>query len=274
MTTKDVLIFKVETDGPVRSHEWERDCESFPALTRIGFIQDGVVEEYDLRETPLGALSVALDQFVARCHAAAMICGYNVHAETAAVKAALIREFGRCYYDAMDVEGALWKGKRIDLMRSGAKFADARDQFGNPKMPSLRELYFRVFTGSSWDGSGMRFELERMAELLPAMVQLHLVELKVREYDAKGRPKPRPAEVVPEDWAVKATETGAKPKAGKSPAAGVRAENTAVSDKLTDTVVERLLEYHARRVDEADAFGFKDAYQMHLSFIDWINNHR
>jgi DNA polymerase III epsilon subunit-like protein len=126
--------------------------------------------------------AAVVDMFVQDCHDAGLICGYNIHFDTGIVKANILRELGREYYDANDVETALYKGKRIDTMRSTMKWVDARTSWGKLKFPNLGELYARCFPGETFHAHDALDDTKAVARCLPVLIENGLVELKVKEY--------------------------------------------------------------------------------------------
>ena len=120
--------------------------------------------------------------FIRDCHDAGLICGHNIHFDTGIVKANILRELGREYYDANDVETALYKGKRIDTMRSTMKWVDARNSWGKLKFPNLGELYARCFPGETFHAHDALDDTKAVARCLPVLVDMGLLELKVKEY--------------------------------------------------------------------------------------------
>ena len=169
MTINDVLFFDTETTGvPERSWEWHTDFEKYPHVVQLAWIHGCKVENHIIRpdgwEIPDDTVAVhgitteyalehgepfaaVVDMFINDCHDAGLICGHSIHFDTSIVKANILRELGREYYDANDVETALYKGKRIDTMRPTMKWVDARMANGRLKFPNLSELYSRCFPG-------------------------------------------------------------------------------------------------------------------------------
>ena len=123
-----------------------------------------------------------VDMFIQDCHDAGLICGHNIHFDTGIVKANILRELGREYYDANDVETALYKGKRLDTMRPSMKWVDARMQNGRLKFPNLGELYSRCFPGETFPAHDALEDTKAVARCLPVLLDLGLLELKVKEY--------------------------------------------------------------------------------------------
>ena len=157
MTINDVLFFDTETTGiPDRAAKWDVDFESYPHIVQIAWMFGDVQESHIIRPTgweiPDDTVAVhgitteyamehgesfvfVIDRFIAFAQKAGLICGHNIHFDTGIVKANILRELGHEYYDANDVETALFKGKRIDTMRSTMKWVDARFASGRLKFP-------------------------------------------------------------------------------------------------------------------------------------------
>ena len=169
MTINDVLFFDTETTGiPDRAAKWDVDFMEYPHVVQMAWIHGCKVESHIIRpdgwEIPDETVEIhgitneyalehgepfaaVVDLFIQDCHDAGLICGHNIHFDTGIVKANILRELGREYYDANDVETALYKGKRIDTMRSTMKWVDARNSWGKLKFPNFGELYSRCFPG-------------------------------------------------------------------------------------------------------------------------------
>ena len=204
MTIDDVLFFDTETTGiPERSWNWDTDFEQYPHVVQIAWLHGCKVETHIIRpdgwEIPQETVDVhgitteyalehgepfasVVDMFIQDCHDAGLICGHNIHFDTGIVKANILRELGREYYDANDVETALYKGKRIDTMRSTMKWVDARNSWGKLKFPNLGELYARCFPGDTFPAHDALEDTKAVARCLPVILELGLVELKIKEY--------------------------------------------------------------------------------------------
>ncbi len=205
MTINDVLFFDTETTGiPDRAAKWDVDFMEYPHVVQMAWIHGCKVENHIIRpdgwtipdETveihgitteyamehgePFAAV---VDMFIQDCHDAGLICGHNIHFDTGIVKANILRDLGREYYDANDVETALFKGKRIDTMRSTMKWVDARTSWGKLKFPNLGELYARCFPGETFPAHDALEDCKAVARCLPVILENGLVELKVKEYD-------------------------------------------------------------------------------------------
>lgn len=204
MTIDDVLFFDTETTGiPERSWNWDTDFEQYPHVVQIAWLHGCKVETHIIRpdgwEIPQETVDVhgitteyalehgepfasVVDMFIQDCHDAGLICGHNIHFDTSIIKANILSELGREYYDANDVENALYKGKRIDTMRPTMKWVDARMANGRLKFPNLSELYSRCFPGETFPAHDALEDVKAVAKCLPVIVELGLVELKVKEY--------------------------------------------------------------------------------------------
>ena len=251
MTIDDVLFFDTETTGiPERSWNWDTDFEQYPHVVQMAWLHGCKVETHIIRpdgwEIPQETVDVhgitteyalehgkpfasVVDMFIQDCHDAGLICGHNIHFDTSIIKANILRELGREYYDANDVENALYKGKRIDTMRPTMKWVDARMANGRLQFPNLSELYSRCFPGESFPAHDALEDVKAVAKCLPVIVELGLVELKVKEYpdeQAKPVPESTTAAQIADDAAQK---FGASPeKPGNGPILDAKIEN----DKL------------------------------------------
>lgn len=209
MEIKDVLFLDTETTGlPDKAAKWDEDFESYPHVVQIAWLHGCKAKNYIIR--PVGwripeetieihgitneyaiehgePFAAVIDELIADCHEAGLICGHNIHFDTGIIKANILRELGREYYDAEDVESALYKGKRIDTMRSTMKWVDARFASGRLKFPNLTELYSRCFPGETFPAHNAFEDVKAVARCLPVIVENGLVELKVKEY-----PEPAP----------------------------------------------------------------------------------
>ena len=213
MTIDDVLFFDAETTGiPERSWNWDTDFEQYPHVVQMAWLHGCKVETHIIRpdgwEIPQETVDVhgitteyalehgepfasVVDMFIQDCHDAGLICGHNIHFDTSIIKANILRVLGREYYDANDVENALYKGKRIDTMRPTMKWVDARMANGRLKFPNLSELYSRCFPGESFPAHDALEDVKAVAKCLPVILELGLVELKVKEYpDETAKPTP------------------------------------------------------------------------------------
>ena len=205
MEIKDVLFLDTETTGiPDRAAKWDIDFMDYPHVVQIAWLHGCKAENHIIRpdgwEIPDDAQQVhgitteyalehgepfaaVVDMLIADCHEAGLICGHNIHFDTGIIKANILRELGREYYDANDVESALYKGKRIDTMRSTMKWVDARFASGRLKFPNLGELYDRCFPGETFGAHDALEDCKAVARCLPVIIENGLVELKVKEYD-------------------------------------------------------------------------------------------
>lgn len=204
MTIDDVLFFDTETTGiPDRSAKWDVDFMTYPRIVQIAWMIGEHSESHIIRpegwEIPEETVAVhgitaeyamengepfvfVMDRFIAFAQKAGLLCGHNIHFDTGIIKANILRELGHEYYDANDIEQALFKGKRIDTMRSTMKWVDARNTWGKLKFPNLGELYARCFPGEVFPAHDALEDTKAVARCLPVILELGLVELKVKEY--------------------------------------------------------------------------------------------
>ena len=275
MTINDVLFFDTETTGiPDRSAKWDVDFAEYPHIVQIAWMFGDVQESHIIRPTgweiPDDTVAVhgitteyamehgesfvfVIDRFIAFAQKAGLICGHNIHFDTGIVKANILRELGHEYYDANDVETALFKGKRIDTMRSTMKWVDARFASGRLKFPNLGELYARCFPGETFPAHDALEDCKAVARCLPVILENGLVELKVKEYDEQAPEqgkKPDAAAKIAADSAKKfgaATGTAGnglishdKPKDDKLPVQPAKAPEIENLTKITDAAAELL----------------------------------
>ena len=248
MTIDDVLFFDTETTGiPERSWNWDTDFDKYPHVVQMAWMHGCKVETHIIRpdgwEIPQETVDVhgitteyalkhgepfasVVDMFIQDCHDAGLICGHNIHFDTSIIKANILRELGREYYDANDVENALYKGKRIDTMRPTMKWVDARMANGRLKFPNLSELYSRCFPGESFPAHDALEDVKAVAKCLPVILELGLVELKVKEYPDE-QAKPAPESTTAAQIAADASQKfGASPeKPGNGPILDAKIEN-------------------------------------------------
>lgn len=251
MTIEDVLFFDTETTGiPDRSAKWDADFMSYPHVVQIAWIYRGEKFNYIIRpdgwEIPEEATAVhgittgyamehgapfaaVIDKFISDCHSAGLICGHNVHFDTGIVKANILRELGRAYYDAENVEDALFKGKRIDTMRSSMKWVDARNSWGKLKFPNLSELYSRCFPGETFPAHDALEDTQAVARCLPVLVEKGLVELMVKEYAEAGRVTSDNILEAAQKMSESVREVGASTETAKN---GSISANNSEDDKL------------------------------------------
>jgi len=204
MTIEDVLFFDTETTGiPDHSAKWDVDFNDYPHIVQIAWVFGDVAESHIIRpvgwEIPEETTAVhgitteyamehgepfvfVMDRFIAFAQKAPLLCGHNIHFDTGIVKANILRELGHEYFIANDVDAALFKGKRIDTMRSTMKWVDARNSWGKLKFPNLGELYARCFPGETFPAHDALEDTKAVARCLPVILEMGLVELKVKEY--------------------------------------------------------------------------------------------
>ena len=232
MEIKDVLFLDTETTGiPDRAAKWDIDFMDYPHVVQIAWLHGCKAENHIIRpdgwEIPDDAQQVhgitteyalehgepfaaVVDMLIADCHEAGLICGHNIHFDTGIIKANILRELGREYYDANDVESALYKGKRIDTMRSTMKLVNARFASGRLKFPNLGELYDRCFPGETFEAHDALEDCKAVARCLPVLIDNGLVKLKVKEYDNAESGNSEKPNVQTTDAAHIATESAKK----------------------------------------------------------------
>lgn len=204
MNIDNILFFDTETTGlPPKNAKWDEDFNEFPYLCEVAWIFGRKTESHIIRPDgwtiPEDAskihgipqeyaaehgepLAEVLEKFIADCRQAHLICGHNIYFDISVVKANIMRHLGKEFYNAADVEMALFKGKRIDTMRASMKWVDARFSSGRLKFPSLMELYSRCFPNETYQEHQALDDVRAVVRCLPILVDEGLIELKVREY--------------------------------------------------------------------------------------------
>ena len=251
MEIKDILFFDTETTGiPDRSAKWDVDFNEYPHIVQIAWVFGDVAESHIIRpdgwEIPDDTVEIhgitteyamehgeafvfVMDRFIAFAKKAGLLCGHNIHFDTGIVKANILRELGHEYYNANDVEQALFKGKRIDTMRSTMKWVDARNSWGKLKFPNLGELYARCFPGETFPAHDALEDTKAVVRCLPVILKMGLVELKVKEYPDEAQEKP-----------VNGPNSADNSKDDKLPIQQEKAPQIENSAKLTDAVADLL----------------------------------
>lgn len=275
MTINDVLFFDSETTGvPPRNADWKTEYEEFPHIVQLAWMIGNKVESHIIRPdnwvvpeeaaeihgiTTERALAegepfaLVVDMFIADCLDAGLVCAHNIYFDTSIIKANILRELGREYYDANDVESALFKGKRIDTMRPTMKWVDARAANGRLKFPKLEELYSRCFPGETFPAHDALEDVKALARCLPVVVENGLVELVVKTYEDEAPKQDETASAGANIAERAAKEFGGGPKCGgcglnppmkeenDKPVNGVvNAPEIAVSPKISDVAAELL----------------------------------
>ena len=265
MTINDVLFFDTETTGvPGRNARWDEDFMDYPHIVSIAWMFGDVAESHIIRPegweipeevTKIHGISteyaqehgepfaLVIDRFLAFAAKAGLLCGHNIHFDTGIVKANILRELGHEYYDAEDVEGALYKGKRIDTMRPTMKWVDARMADGRPKFPNLSELYARCFPGETFPAHDALEDVKAVARCLPVILEQGLVELKLKEYPAEQLAIEFPPKTdTPLKKAVEGPILSVKQKDDKLPIRSEKGPQNENFAKITENVVAALLE--------------------------------
>ena len=251
MTIKDILFFDTETTGiPDRDAKWDVDFETYPHIVSVAWIYGDVYEHHIIRpdgwEIPEEAVNVhgittefaekhgkpfvfVMDRFISFASKAGLLCGHNIHFDTSIIKANILRELGNEYYQANNVEEALFKGKRIDTMRSTMKWVDARNSWGKLKFPNLGELYARCFPGETFDAHNALEDTKAVARCFPVLLENGLVELKVKEYPDENAEKAENGPI-----------SGANEKDDKLPVQTENAPQIENLKKITDAAADLL----------------------------------
>lgn len=274
MEYNNICFFDTETTGiPERNAQWDVDYMTFPHVVQLAWVFGtreenhiirpdgwtipdetieihGITNEYAQEHgEPFAAV---VDKFIQDCADAELICGHNIYFDVSIVKANILRELGREYYDAMGADAALFKGKRIDTMRPTMQWVDARNAAGRVKFPRLSELYAKCFNGETFNAHNALDDVKACARCLPVIAELGLVELKVKEYPdelplkqatakaaiAERVPKTDVSGTRPQEKAGNATNLGVNEKMDKSPVSDVKAPENENSAKITPCVVD------------------------------------
>lgn len=152
--------------------DWERDFESIPEVTEIGYIYAGRGYQFS---APIGA---GLDAFVDKCYDAELIVGCDLHRKVSAIKAQILRNYGREYYDEMAVGAALDKGKRIDLSLAAKQWAGMYGMDGKLHAPSIGELLGRCYPGAGLPGMIARERAEIVMFCTQRLLNEGIIELR------------------------------------------------------------------------------------------------
>lgn len=267
MEIKNVLFLDTETTGiPARGSTWDANFAEYPHVVQIAWIFGCKVENHIIRpdgwEIPADVTEIhgitteyalehgepfasVVDMLINDCHEAGLLCGHNIHFDTGIVKANILRELGREYYDANDVETALFKGKRLDTMRSTMKWVDARNSWGKLKFPNLSELYARCFNGETFPAHDALEDCKAVARCLPVILENGLLELKVKQYDEDGHERNTDAEriatesakkfVASAETAIKCPNSDSNEKNDKLPVRQEKGPQNENSAKITES---------------------------------------
>lgn len=262
MEINDVLIFDTETTGvPERTAQWDLDYKDFPHIVQIAWMIGDKEETHiicpDGWEIPEDAIAVhgitteyakehgepfrdVIERFIQDCAKAGLICGHNIHFDTSVIKANILREFGWDYYDGNGVESALFKGKRIDTMRPSMKWVDARTSNGRLKFPRLEELYAKCFQGESFPAHDALADVKAVASCLPILLELGLVELKIKEYPDAKLPMTGEEKAKAPETAKNGPNSGAKVSDDKLPIQQEKTPQIEDLAKISDAAAELL----------------------------------
>ena len=227
MDLKNIVIFDTETTGTVeKGLNWWEHFDQFPYIVQLAWIKGDKEESHiimpdgytipdeviaihgitnEIAKAKGEPLSLVIDKFISDCIGAEFICGHNIHFDTSIVKANILRTLGQEYYDTFNVEDALYKGKRIDTMRSTIKWVDARTSNGRVKFPNLEELFSRCFPGQTFPAHNALEDCKAVKACLPTLISEGLVELKLKEYKEQ-QTKPETGHICPTSEATSAND--------------------------------------------------------------------
>lgn len=246
---KDVLIFDTETTSlPPKGAKWDENYAEFPHIVQMAWIFCDVQfsslirpDDWEIPEESIAIhgitdemaiaegkpFPVIVGAFIAACHKAKFICAHNIHFDTSVIKANILREMGREWYDAHDVEGALHKSKRIDTMRSTIGFVGSRFADGRLKFPRLDELYDKLFPGQVFRAHDAMEDCRAVEACLFLLVEKGIVALELKQYPSEGEIS---------------QNNGTSPEVDKDTKRAEKAAQIEEFEKLTPNVSELLAE--------------------------------
>jgi DNA polymerase III epsilon subunit-like protein len=203
LTLQDVLYFDCETTGlPEKGLDYKVDFDKFPRIVSLSWEYQGVLKHKIAKPDgwiiPDEAAAIhgitteiamqkgepiidILSEFFTDCASAPLICAHNVYFDTSMIKSEELRSG---FDFRIDVESALYKGKRIDTMWKTIKFVGALKENGKAgKFPTLEELYVKLFPNEKFEAHRSDQDVLALKRCLPELVKLGLIELKVKEYN-------------------------------------------------------------------------------------------
>lgn len=225
----DVLFFDTETTGlPPRGARWDVDFEYFPKIVSIAWIYKGV-EHYHIIK-PVGYVvpeeatkihgitheyamqhgedfEEVMTLFFRDALEATFLCIHNAGFDTQIAKAQVLAQLPKEFFEELQVEKALYKGKRLDTMYSTIKFVAAKYADGRVgKFPRLEELFAKIYPGVEFTFHNSLGDCQAMLACLPFLLEQKIMALEIREYDESGKPIKKiavapiekPKEVIPE----------------------------------------------------------------------------
>jgi DNA polymerase-3 subunit epsilon len=201
----DVLFFDAETTGlPEKGAQWESDFKYYPNVASLSWIFRGVEKHYivypDGWTIPQEAtdihgitteyalahgtkIDIVLADFAEDALKAPFVAAHNIYFDSSVVKANVLKHLGRQFYDEMQFEAGLHKGKRIDTMMKTIKFVGALHANGRPgKFPRLEELYEKLFPGEKFDAHNSLADCQALKRCLPELINLGIIMLALKEY--------------------------------------------------------------------------------------------
>jgi len=203
-TVSDVCFFDAETTGiPAKGLKWESDFSQFPDIVQLSWKFGDIEKDYIIKpqgwDIPQEAaeihgitteialekgvpFSIVIDEFLTDAEKAPLISAHNIYFDTSMIKANVLHYCGKQYYDEM-CDRALDKSKRIDTMMKTIKFVGALHTNGRlGKFPTLVELHEKLFPGETFEAHNALADVKALSRCLPKLVELGIIELKVKEY--------------------------------------------------------------------------------------------
>lgn len=203
----EICFFDCETTGiPAKGLKWDEHFNQFPHVVQLAWSLDGKEKSFIIKpdgyEIPAEVVAihgitteraiaegvpfaVVVDEFLIDAAAAPLVCAHNIYFDTSMIKANILRNCGKVYYDAK-AEDALHKGKRIDTMMKTIKFVGALYENGRPgKFPRLEELYAKLFEGETFAAHNALEDVRALRRCVPELVELGIIELVQKEYPAE-----------------------------------------------------------------------------------------
>lgn len=182
------LYISIRADGQFpRRADWKTEPEKFPVINEAAWYGEGDPKWQTIYQQTFSSQAL---EIINACHEADLIVGHNIYFIISTLKANILRFLGPDWYEANEVELALWKGKRIDTMRPAMQWVDAREQDGTPRFPSIAEVFARCFPGEPLPPATALGDIVAIASFLPELIRRGFITPKPREYDAKGKPVP------------------------------------------------------------------------------------
>lgn len=165
-----ILTFDTETTGVVEGNlDYIKDNDKFPRVVSLGWVYevDGKVLASDYRvirqSQPIPSASIKihgitdsialsegvepecpLPRLLEVAENADLIVGHNLNFDILVIKAMFVKYLGEATFESRVVP-AFAKKKRICTMWNTVKFVGAKTEKGRSKLPTLEDLYFKLF---------------------------------------------------------------------------------------------------------------------------------